>query len=150
MKLRDYQRRSIDDLYNWISKNKGHPCIVMPTGSGKSVVIAELIKGALQEWPETTVLMLCHQKELLEQNARKMISFWPNAPLGIYSASVGRKVLGEPITFAGIQSIRNKAKEVGHIDICIVDECHSISHKDQGGYRKFINELLEIDRKSVV
>ena len=145
MKLRDYQRRSIDDLYNWISKNKGHPCIVMPTGSGKSVVIAELIKGALQEWPETTVLMLCHQKELLEQNARKMISFWPNAPLGIYSASVGRKVLGEPITFAGIQSIRNKAKEVGHIDICIVDECHSISHKDQGGYRKFINELLEIN-----
>jgi len=145
MQLREYQRRSIDELYRWISSNKGHPCVVMPTGSGKSVVIAQLIKEALQEWPETKVLMLCHQKELLEQNASKMISFWPNAPLGVYSASLGRKVLGEPITFAGIQSIRNKSKDVGHIDICIVDECHCISHKDQGGYRKLLNELLAIN-----
>jgi DNA repair protein RadD len=145
MKLRDYQRRSIDELYGWLSSNKGHPCVVLPTGSGKSVVIAQLIKEALQGWPETKVLMLCHQKELLEQNASKMISFWPNAPLGLYSASVGQKVLGEPITFAGIQSIRNKANDVGHIDICIVDECHCISHKDQGSYRKFLNDLLVIN-----
>jgi DNA repair protein RadD len=145
MKLRDYQSKSISMLYKWMTENKGHPCVVLPTGAGKSVVIAELIKNALQEWPETRVLMLCHQKELIEQNAQKMRAVWPGAPLGIYSASVGKKQLGEPITFAGIQSIRTKAKEVGHTDICIADECHCISHKDQGGYRNFLNELLEIN-----
>jgi DNA repair protein RadD len=145
MQLRDYQSRSIQMLYDWMGKNSGHPCIVLPTGSGKSVVIAELIRGAMQEWPETTVLMLCHQKELIEQNAEKMRSIWPGAPMGIYSASVGVKQLGEPIIFAGIQSIRNKASQVGHIDICIVDECHCISHRDEGGYRKFLNDLLKIN-----
>jgi DNA repair protein RadD len=145
MQLRDYQSRSIEQLYEWMSKNDGHPCVVLPTGSGKSVVIAEFIRRAIQEWPETTALMLCHQKELIEQNAEKMRAIWPGAPMGIYSASVGKKQLGEPILFAGIQSIRNKAQQVGHIDICIVDECHCISHKDEGGYRKFLNELLSIN-----
>jgi len=146
MQLRDYQSRSIEQLYEWLSKNDGHPCVVLPTGSGKSVVIAEFIRKAIQEWPETTALMLCHQKELIEQNAEKMRQIWPGAPMGIYSASVGKRQLGEPITFAGIQSIRNKAQQVGHIDICIVDECHCISHKDEGGYRKFLNELLSINQ----
>jgi DNA repair protein RadD len=41
-----------------------------------------------------------------------MRQHWPGAPLGIYSASVGKRQLGEPITFAGIQSIRNKANEI--------------------------------------
>ena len=66
MQLRDYQSRSIQMLYQWMSENKGHPCIVMPTGAGKSIVIAELTRQAMQEWPETRVLMLCHQKELIE------------------------------------------------------------------------------------
>lgn len=145
MQLRDYQKRSIDMLYEWLRNNSGHVCVVLPTGAGKSVIIAKLCKNALQEWPDTTVLMLCHQKELIEQNAEKMKTMWPNAPMGIYSASVGKRQLGEPITFAGIQSIRNKADLIGHIDICIVDECHCISHKDEGGYRKFLNDLLAIN-----
>ncbi len=145
MQLRDYQERSITELYRWLEKNSGHPCVVLPTGAGKSVIIAELVRQALQGWPETKVLMLCHQKELLEQNAQKMRAIWPGAPMGVYSASVGKKQLGEPILFAGIQSIRNKAHLVGHIDICIADECHCISHKEEGGYRKFISDLLAIN-----
>lgn len=145
MQLREYQLKSIKMLYSWIENNNGHPCVVMPTGSGKSHVIAALCKDVLQTWPETRILMLTHVKELIEQNAEKMRLHWIDAPLGIYSASVGKKQLGEPILFSGIQSIRNKAKSVGHIDICIVDECHCISHNDEGGYRKFLNELLQIN-----
>jgi DNA repair protein RadD len=144
--LRPYQQRAITDLYNWMSKNDGHPCLVLPTGAGKSHIIAELCRDALQNWPETRILMLTHQKELIEQNAAKLRSVWPNVPLGIYSASVGRKDLGEPITFAGIQSVRTKAGQIGHIDLVLVDECHLISHKDEGSYRSFINELLQINQ----
>ena len=70
MKLRKYQRRAIDTLLNWGRQgNEGHPCIVLPTGSGKSHVIAELCKIVIQEWPERRILMLTHVKELIKQNA---------------------------------------------------------------------------------
>jgi DNA repair protein RadD len=144
--LRDYQQRTIDQLYDWFEAGEpGNPCLVLPTGSGKSHIVAALCKDALQNWPETVVLMLTHVKELIEQNAQKMRQHWPGAPLGIYSASIGRKDLGEPITFAGIQSVRTKAKELGHIDLVIIDECHLVNHKDEGGYRKLLAELKAIN-----
>lgn len=89
--------------------------------------------------------MLTHVKELIEQNAEKMLQHWPDAPLGIYSAGLGIKQLEHPITFAGIQSIRNKAGEIGHIDLVLIDEAHLVSHKDEGGYRKLISALSAIN-----
>lgn len=140
--LRNYQRRAIDDLYAWFEKNpNGDPCLVLPTGAGKSHIVAALCKEAVQSWPDTRILMLTHVKELIEQNAEKLRQHWPNAPMGIYSAGLGRRQLGEPITFAGIQSIRSKASQIGHIDLCIIDECHLVSHKDQGGYRDLLAKL---------
>lgn len=124
MKPREYQQRAIDQLYAWMRENTGkNPCLEMPTGSGKSHIVALLCRDAVTNWPETKILMLTHVKELIEQNAEKMKQYWPNAPLGIYSASVGRKQIGEPITFGGIQSLRNKADLLGHIDLIIIDEC---------------------------
>jgi DNA repair protein RadD len=143
--LRPYQRRAIDDLYAWFSKHDGNPCLVLPTGAGKSHIVAALCKDAVQNWPETRILMLTHVKELIEQNAEKLRQHWPNAPMGIYSAGLGRRQLGEPITFAGIQSVRSKAWQIGHIDLCIIDECHLVSHKDEGGYRTLLAELRTIN-----
>ncbi|ANI79031.1 DEAD/DEAH box helicase [Sphingobium sp. EP60837] len=144
--LRDYQQRSLDMLYDWFANNpEGNPVLVLPTGSGKSHIIAAFCKNALQSWPSTRILMLTGQKELIEQNAAKLREHWPNAPLGIYSASVGKRQLGEPITFAGIQSVRAKADLLGHIDIVVVDECHTISHKDQGSYRTLLADLTGIN-----
>jgi DNA repair protein RadD len=148
VELRDYQQRTIDDLYQWFKVNpKGHPCLVLPTGSGKSHIVAALCKDALQSWPETQILMLTHQKELIEQNAEKMLQHWEDAPLGIYSAGIGKKQLGEPITFAGIQSLKNRIDEMGYVDLVIVDECHLISHKEEGGYRNLLGRLIEINPK---
>lgn len=65
--------------------------------------------------------------------------------MGIYSASIGKKHLGEPITFAGIQSIGKKSKDVGHIDLVIIDECHLVNHKETGDYRTFLQELIKIN-----
>jgi DNA repair protein RadD len=144
--LREYQQRTIDQLYAWFKDGgRGNPCLVLPTGSGKSHIVAALCKDALQNWPETRVLMLTHVKELIEQNAEKMRQHWPGAPMGIYSASIGRKELGEPITFAGIQSVRSKARELGHIDLVIIDECHLVNHKDEGGYRRLLDDLMAIN-----
>lgn len=144
--LRDYQQRSKDQVYEWFEKNPvGNPCLVLPTGSGKSWLNAAIIADALQNWPQTRVLMLTHVKELIEQNADKMRLVWPNAPMGIYAAGLNRREIGEPITFASVQSVRNRAKALGHIDLVIIDECHLINNRKQGGYRKLLDELEEIN-----
>lgn len=144
--LREYQQRTINELYAWFEAgNAGNPCIVMPTGSGKSHIVASLCKDALQTWPETRILMLTHVKELIEQNAEKLTQHWPGAPLGIFSASIGRRELGEPITFAGIQSVAKRSEDIGHIDLIIIDECHLVNHKEAGSYRVLITELTKIN-----
>lgn len=143
--LRPYQQRTIDMLYDWLRHNTGNPCLVLPTGAGKSHIVAALCKDAVQNWTDTKVLMLTHQKELISQNAEKMREHWKGAPMGIYSASLNKKELGEPITFAAIQSVAKRSKQIGHIDLLLVDECHLISHKEEGGYRTLISELLAIN-----
>ena len=144
--LREYQQRAINQLYQWFDDGgTGNPCMVLPTGSGKSHIVAALCKDVLQSWPETRVLMLTHVRELIVQNAEKMLQHWPGAPLGICSSGLRKNTLTEPITFAGIQSVRNKAKQIGHVDLIIVDECHLIGHEDAGGYRKLIGALLAVN-----
>lgn len=150
MQLRDYQRRAIDMTWEWIRANDGNPCLVLPTGAGKSVVVASMCREAVTEWPETRILMVSHVKEIIEQNADKMRSVWPGAPLGIYHAGMRRRDLGEPITFAGVQSIRKRAREVGHIDIMLIDECHLVGHEDEGSYRRFIEDLKNINKNMIV
>lgn len=140
-KLRPYQQDAIDLLYSWFGEHEGNPCLSMPTGSGKSWVIAELCRDVLQNWADKRILMLTHVKELIEQNLEKMLTIWSDAPVGVYSAGIGRRELHQPITFAGIQSVRNRAKYIGEVDLVIVDECHTISHQAEGSYRNLIDEL---------
>lgn len=143
--LRPYQEKSLTMLYDWLANNEGHVVTSLPTGAGKSVVIAELCRRALSEWPETRILMLTRSMELIQQNADKLKSIWPAAPVGIYSASVGKKTLGEPITIGGPLSIVRVLEQIGSIDLLVIDECHDISHKDEGTYRKIIAHLQVIN-----
>lgn len=146
MTPRPYQERTLAELDEWFRDHKtGNPCLELPTGSGKSVIIAEFCRRAVQAWPSTRILMLTHVRELISQNAEKMLKVWPNAPMGIYSAGLGLRQLGENITFAGIQSVRKKADDLGHIDLVIIDECHLINHDEDGGYRSLIRDLTTIN-----
>lgn len=144
--LRDYQRRAIDMLNDWFSRHReGHPVLEMPTGSGKSHVIAAYCEETLREWPETRILMLTHVKELIEQNAAKMREYWPTAPLGIYSAGLRQRDASQSIVFGGVQSLAGKAGEIGHVDLLIVDEAHRIPAGAAGQYRDLIDDLTRIN-----
>jgi DNA repair protein RadD len=147
LELRPYQRAAIDGLYNYWSDKKGdNPIIVAPTGSGKSLIIAHLIKDAMS-YPGTRVLILTHVKELLEQNASELVALYPEADVGFYSASLKKKVLRKPITFAGIQSIHKKAYDmVPAPDLVIVDEAHLIPKTDGTRYNKFLSDLRICNR----
>ena len=146
MQLRQYQQDAIDLLWKYLAEHdRTNPCLVLPTGAGKSHVIAAACKHALASWPSTRILMVTHVKELIEQNAEKMVQHWPGAPLGIYSASLRKRDLGQPITFAGVASIANQAERLGHVDLMFVDEAHLIGHKPEGKYRELIHALHQVN-----
>ena len=142
--LRDYQRRAIEDAYAWLNGHEGDLCIVAPTGSGKSWVVAGLCEDLLNGHEDRRIIVLSHVKELLVQDAEKIVAAWPDAPLGIYSAGLGQKNVNA-ITVAGIQSIWKKAGEAGHVGLVIIDEAHLINNQDAGMYRTFIKGLREIN-----
>ena len=142
MKLRPYQQRVLDDLWSWFTRHDdGDPIIEAAVGAGKSLMIAALAQRADREAPGTRILVIVHQKELLEQNVDKLRKIWPGADLGLYSASAGRKRLGCQITYATIGTIWQKAHLLGRVDIVMADECHLINSKDTGMWRSFIKEL---------
>lgn len=145
--LRPYQQRSIDELFAWFyAGNEGNPLMVLPTGAGKSVILAAAIKTILGQWPDQRIAVVTHVKELIEQNHEKLMSIWPEAPAGIYSASVGRKDAGSPILYAGIQSIAGKLVQAGGwFDLIFIDECHLVPKRGQGQYRQFIAAVQRIN-----
>lgn len=147
MKLRGYQREAIDALYSWFAANSGNPLLVLPTAAGKSVIQATFIHEAINNWPSTRILLVSHVKELLQQNVEKLVAVWPEAPIGIYSAGLGKKETGYQITVAGIQSAHSKAMELGLFDLVIVDECHLIPSSGDGMYRTFIAAMRKNNPK---
>jgi len=141
MELRPYQSAILQAIWEWFSTHQeGNPIVGACVGSGKSVMIAAFGRRAM-EYPETRILMLVKSKELCQQNAERLKQLWPQAPVGVYSASLKRKELGYPITYATIGSVANKAHLLGRIHIVMADECHDISGKDEGMYRKLISDL---------
>lgn len=145
---RDYQEEGTSSIFTFFEQNStGNPIVAMPTGTGKSVVIALFLMKIFLEYMFTNQRILCltHVKELIEQNVDKLLRMWPTAPVGIHSAGLGKSDLFHNIIFGGIGSVVRKAAQFGHIDLIIIDEAHLLSPNPNTMYRKFIAELLEIN-----
>ena len=140
--LRDYQKEAVDGLYNyWAGKAGDNPLIVAPTGSGKTAIIAQIIKDAMS-YPDTRVLVVTHVKELLEQGSKGLLELYPEADFGIYSAGLKQKVLDRPITFAGIQSVWERAYDIVPApDLVLIDEAHLLPKNTETRYNRFIADL---------
>ena len=138
--LRPYQLPICDRVFNYIKNNPGkHPLVALPTGAGKTVVLAEIIKESLRRNPNGHVLVLSHVKEILEQNVEAIESHI-SQKVGVYSAGLDSKEI-EQVTVASIQSAYNKPELFQKFKLVIIDECHLIPMDDNTMYRKFFNQL---------
>ncbi len=145
MQLRSYQQAAIDAIHWYLQNATGNPVVELPTGSGKSLIQAEFIRGVLEAAPFQRFLCLTHVKELIAQNYAELMGIWPMAPAGIYAASLNQRDTREPIIFASIQSVHHRARELGQFDWIIIDECHLVPNSGSGIYRSFLSEMQRIN-----
>mgnify|MGYP000583733722 CR=1 FL=1 len=134
-RLRPYQQEAVDKTLNYFRKKREPAVIVLPTGAGKSLVIAELAKIA-----RGRVLVLAHVKELVEQNHGKYTSYQLEA--GIYSAGLNKKDSSQKVIFGSIQSVaRADDSFFDDFNLVIIDECHRISEDKETQYALVIEKL---------
>jgi DNA repair protein RadD len=142
---RPYQTEAVTSIWAYFATHTGNPIVVMPGGTGKSVVIARFVKSVFDAYPGQRVQMLTHVKELIQQNYEKLKSVWAFAPAGVFSAGLNMKEHGKPITFAGIASVAKKWALFGHVDLVIIDECHLLSPTDETMYQTYLAGLRSIN-----
>lgn len=129
MILRDYQKKGGEILHTYMKYPHRHPLFAVPTGGGKSLMIADACRIIKEQNRDAKIIILSHVMEILEQN-HKAIENHLKRIIGIYSSGVGLKRKSD-IMVAGIQSVWRIAEEFKGYTHIIIDEAHSIS-KDQG------------------
>ncbi|MFI4911153.1 MAG: DEAD/DEAH box helicase family protein [Sedimentisphaeraceae bacterium JB056] len=139
IQLRPYQQEAVNAVYKHLSERDDNPCVVLPVGSGKSLVIAQIATDAVKNWGGR-VLLLAHVKELLEQNAEKIRLLCPGIKVGLYSAGLGSRDTDDSVIVAGIQSVYKKACELGRFDLILIDEAHLLAPDGEGMYRTFLKD----------
>ncbi|AYF45049.1 type III restriction enzyme, res subunit [Halobacteriovorax sp. BALOs_7] len=140
-KLRDYQVEAVERVISHFRKTKDPSLIVLPTGAGKSLVIAELARVA-----KGRVLVLAHVKELVEQNHAKYESY--DLKAGIFSASMKRKDYNDKVIFGSIQSVaRADDKFFKDFSLIIIDECHRISLEKETQYQQVFEKIKKANEK---
>lgn len=139
IQLRDYQHEAVQSIFDYYTMgNVGNPVVAEPTGTGKSIVIAEFCRRVLNYWPNQRIVVATHVKELVEANAKAMLKVWPTAPAGIFSAGLGSRDTMQSIIFGGVASMVNSIERFGVRHLMLVDEAHLVSPKEESNYQRII------------
>jgi DNA repair protein RadD len=135
--LRTYQQDAVQRTLQHFRKTRDPAVIVLPTGAGKSLVIAELARIA-----KGRVLVLAHVKELVEQNYEKYKSYGLDA--GIFSASLGKKDWDHKAIFGSVQSVARAPNEFfQNFSLVVIDECHRVADEGSTQYQDVVKKLRD-------
>ena len=125
--LRPYQVEAVNAIQNeWNNGNK-KTLLVLPTGTGKTIVFSDVIKNQVQDG--SRALILAHRGELLDQAATKL-----KEQTGLDSAleKAGSTSLGSKfnVTVASIQSLSQIKRldkfPTDYFKTIVVDEAHHV------------------------
>jgi DNA repair protein RadD len=143
--LRYYQQEAVSACWQYLRQQAGNPVVVLPTGAGKSLVIAQMCADVLA-WGGK-VIVLQHRKELIQQNANKILALLPGVDVGLHSSGLNRRDTEHDILVAGIQSVYKRAYDVGQRNVAIIDEVHLVPTENNGMYRHFLSELRSANER---
>ena len=125
--LRDYQEEAVANFVAAL-RETGRGQVVLATGLGKTVVLAEALAQLFRDEavPHGRALVLAGTKELVDQLQR---AFWDQIPKWI---ATHRLIGGEEpsywdgITFATIQSVASRIDELPDFGVVLIDEAHHV------------------------
>lgn len=142
--LRPYQQDAVNATLSHFRATNDAAVIVLPTGAGKSLVIAELARLARRK-----ILVLTHVKELVEQNHEKFTQYSDQhgTKSGVYSAGLNLKQTEQQVTFASVQSVvRNLNAFATEYSLIVIDECHRVSDLGENNqYGQIVQQLMGIN-----
>lgn len=121
--LREYQIEAVDAVIDSWANDIRRTGVVLPTGAGKSTVIAALALHCVNMG--LRVVLLAHRGELLDQMALAIAAVDPSAqPVGIVRAEQDEP--DAPIVAASLQTLANERRRLslGHRDVILWDEVH--------------------------
>ena len=127
--LRPYQSDIVDRVRNAYLHGYKAPCVVLPCGGGKSVIVAEIAKRTTAK--QNHVLFLVHRKELVDQ-IRNTFDFW-----------------GVDMGNADIMMVQTASRRIERLQkpsLIITDENH---HSRAATYRKIYDAFLNAHRLGV-
>ena len=135
MELRDYQQEAVKAVQKNYDSNIFRQLIVLPTGSGKTIIMAAIIQRCQKK-----TLILAHRKKLIEQAYEKIKKFWPDADVGMYKAQ--QNAINQQIVIGSIQTC-SKPKHLDQLkkqnfSILVIDEAH---HSESKSYQTIIKGL---------
>jgi superfamily II DNA or RNA helicase len=126
--LRDYQEEAADRFRQGLV-DTGRSQIVLATGLGKTVVMAECVADLLRDGlvgEEGRVLVLAHTRELVDQLHQ---SFWYQLPKWVptqHFAEGETPTYWDGVTFATVQSVRSRLESLPRFGLVLVDEAHHV------------------------
>lgn len=132
--LRPYQSDAVERVQASIASGRT-PLLVAPTGSGKTIMAAEIIRVAIEHGQK--VLFLAHRRELIHQACQKLFSVGIDAGV-ILAGHTPRP--GVPVQVASVQTLwrramRGSAMALPPADLIMIDEAH---HARASTYRKIV------------
>jgi superfamily II DNA or RNA helicase len=141
MQLRSYQDRAIDDLRSAYQSGAHAPLLVLPTGGGKTCIIAAISANAAARGRH--VLILVHRRELIHQTSSKLA--WVGLDHGIIAAGIPPS--DHAVQIASVQTL---ARRLSRLDwqptLIIIDEAH---HSTAGQWRRILDHWLDAYRLGV-
>ena len=115
-KPRIYQQQAIDAAIDYILQAPPgfNPLIALPTGTGKSIVIAHIICELLARYPNVKFLKMTHVKELVEQKKLHAGSIIKDVARNIQGGGGGQPFFATAggKNPAGLQDAINQARNI--------------------------------------
>ena len=146
LSLRPYQDNAMTKVIAAWYSNVQRPAVVLPTGTGKTVIFAHLAADWIEHRGQgSRVVILVHRDELADQALAKLHQTDPSLRLGKVKAADDET--GAQVMVCSVQTLAREARlnrllasrtYAGPVGMVIVDEAH---HAAAPTYKKIMEEL---------
>lgn len=146
LELRDYQHRAVTEAMNTLIENDSPVLFNSSVGSGKSLMIAEILKKF--EIINKNALCITHNAQLVQNNAETFAN--QGGHPGIYCASLKRKETHQSVIFGSCQSVLNALKKEDALsekrfNLIVIDESHMVNEDNYNStYMRIIRHYKQL------